>query len=1024
MDALRRSIEEAREKGDMRAEAQARCALALQVHRDMLDAAGRNPSQGTILFGGMNASDRQSLDLMASELVQAIDLAGRAEDIGLELEYRYRLAACYQSMREFKKGLEQADSLIRLCSPDTALGADDKRYWEIVGHCVLATLLDDTQDFKTAFSESETSVQLARGLSSVRPYHPGGAAGSVMHLIQWSETLLAHAHIKKGRIEDYKAAKRLLESVLIEKQNAGHSEVSTRTNLCATCINLALTVGIDSFDDPNVTAQAAKFRCDNKAYHIEQAWGSILDEAGNLRKEVKIDMESEAFASMHAANMLQRFSEDIALNGTSFQRNETEDMLADRAFIKERVTFFYDNAITLFTKTNNKNVLGRVYKSFAFFKASIDLKDEATCLLRESLDLTVELADAQCAQCHQSRNKQDAEMLVCGSCRVARYCSVEHQRLHWTTGAGLTSIACLNGEFLAHKDECPLLQLRKSIRKGRASLSDVHKEQELLSQALGLTEGRSATAKNVSEIARNLMYGIKEGNLNKVKTCLKGQNLMKLEQRSKKYVGLVLRDKSDGSVKGSDRTMLMLAVSMHSKEGGSCDVPGIVRELCSNVLQNGSQTYIMKACTEEQKTALHYAVANCHEDAALILLEVGGEELGLKQDRQGRTCLHLAAELPNASKRLISSLVERGGGKKLLMAASIKEEGELTCMHYAAQDGRLHSLIALCELGGKELWLKANLGGQTPLMTACAFGHLELVKELLKRGGSELWMKKDETPAATNCLHLAIQLKQVEVVKLLCERAPDLMLTRCNESACEGERLPSGDTTLTMAVILACKEIKALEFTELCTGAAVKIHSLKSAPECNGLFGVVQAFDSVKGRWTVKISASLASMVAGAQERTLSLQPCNITLLSNQQAVDKRSGGLVCCECGAASQKLLACSKCKRVYYCSKTCQVFHIAAMRTCTSIHAHTRAYHTARACVCARALFVSLSPSVPVSLSNGNANLLQTLLSVTPTDISLPPVPACILQKAAWKQHKPLCGGSGNMPSHSVVDLKKLL
>ena len=92
MDALRRSIEEAREKGDMRAEAQARCAFALQVHREMLDAAGRNPSQGLILFGGMNASDRQSLDLMASELVQAIDLAGRAEDIGLELEYRYRLA--------------------------------------------------------------------------------------------------------------------------------------------------------------------------------------------------------------------------------------------------------------------------------------------------------------------------------------------------------------------------------------------------------------------------------------------------------------------------------------------------------------------------------------------------------------------------------------------------------------------------------------------------------------------------------------------------------------------------------------------------------------------------------------------------------------------------------------------------------------------------------------------------------------------------------------------------------------------
>jgi hypothetical protein len=177
--------------------------------------------------------------------------------------------------------------------------------------------------------------------------------------------------------------------------------------------------------------------------------------------------------------------------------------------------------------------------------------------------------------------------------------------------------------------------------------------------------------------------------------------------------------------------MLMLSVDSKSRYN-----PFVVRALC----EAGGHDYIMKTCAQTGRTALHFAVAQGREEAAqpeLMLREFGGEELGLKQDHIGRTCLHLAseAELPESSC-LIRTLVERGAGRELLMAtcngncvgAATQLKGadsKLTCMHCAAQDRKLHSLVTLCELGGKELWLKGNFW-QTPLFTACHSGTWRL----------------------------------------------------------------------------------------------------------------------------------------------------------------------------------------------------------------------------------------------------------------------------------------------------------
>ena len=68
----------------------------------------------------------------------------------------------------------------------------------------------------------------------------------------------------------------------------------------------------------------------------------------------------------------------------------------------------------------------------------------------------------------------------------------------------------------------------------------------------------------------------------------------------------------------------------------------------------------------------------------------------------------------------------------------------------------------------------------------------------------------------------------------------------------------------------------------LCPGAAVTIHSLQSAPECNGLSGEVLGFDDSKARWNVKTLAPVHPDHGGHAEasRVLSLRASNLTLKS------------------------------------------------------------------------------------------------------------------------------------------------
>jgi len=94
---------------------------------------------------------------------------------------------------------------------------------------------------------------------------------------------------------------------------------------------------------------------------------------------------------------------------------------------------------------------------------SFDLGEETAALeaLQKFLQNEVESACSQCRGCRQRRG-EDAPMLTCGGCGVAKFCSEKHQRLASRKGDRLR-------KAVRHKDVCSLLKKWRRVAQGKAT---------------------------------------------------------------------------------------------------------------------------------------------------------------------------------------------------------------------------------------------------------------------------------------------------------------------------------------------------------------------------------------------------------------------------------------------------------------------------------------------------------------------------------------------------------------------------
>ena len=92
----------------------------------------------------------------------------------------------------------------------------------------------------------------------------------------------------------------------------------------------------------------------------------------------------------------------------------------------------------------------------------------------------------------------------------------------------------------------------------------------------------------------------------------------------------------------------------------------------------------------------------------------------------------------------------------------------------------------------------------------------------------------------------------------------------------------------------------------LTAGVRVRLHSLQAAAQHNGVDGHLLKWNASSGRWGVKLSTG----------QELSVRPANVMPTCSHAGCGQRIGASE-----AVGAGLRTCAKCRRVVYCSRTCQ-------------------------------------------------------------------------------------------------------
>lgn len=132
-------------------------------------------------------------------------------------------------------------------------------------------------------------------------------------------------------------------------------------------------------------------------------------------------------------------------------------------------------------------------------------------------------------------------------------------------------------------------------------------------------------------------------------------------------------------------------------------------------------------------SALHYAASSMGSERISEMLIDAGAPVAAR-DLEGKTSLMMAcSDVPPAPIERIHRillLLAACGGRDLILAL---DRFGANCMLHAAAENKSDIVRLLLRLPeGAELARTADYTGQTPLLKACKYGHVEVVKVLLE----------------------------------------------------------------------------------------------------------------------------------------------------------------------------------------------------------------------------------------------------------------------------------------------------
>mmetsp|Transcript_23410 Transcript_23410/g.30580 ORF Transcript_23410/g.30580 Transcript_23410/m.30580 type:complete len:274 (+) Transcript_23410:121-942(+) len=195
-------------------------------------------------------------------------------------------------------------------------------------------------------------------------------------------------------------------------------------------------------------------------------------------------------------------------------------------------------------------------------------------------------------------------------------------------------------------------------------------------------------------------------------------------------------------------------------------------------------------------TPLHVASKNGHEGIALMLMEVNGIELNVRDSVMGLTPLHLASS--NGHTGIVQALVTTGD-----VDVNMKDTSDgMTALHLACFAGHKAVVHALLEIPRIETNAKNDVEGATPLHLACVNGHEAVIQELLNERNTQI---NEKDHAGLTPLHVAAAKASSRVIRQLLNAGADTNICD-NEGETPLSKVRKADRRKSIDVLLKAQQ--------------------------------------------------------------------------------------------------------------------------------------------------------------------------------------------------------------------------